>query len=92
MQRDDQPVAKHRCHWPGCEVEVEPKLWGCKHHWYKLPERLRRMIWIEYRPGQETTKTPSAEYVAVANAVQEWIKGYLEMSAQRKIDRRRRRH
>ncbi len=69
---------KHTCHWPGCPIEVEPHLWGCRNHWYRLPERLRKAIWMEYRPGQEITKTPSTEYVYVAKEVQDWIQSYLE--------------
>jgi hypothetical protein len=65
---------KHHCHWPGCEKEVPPKLWGCKTHWYKLPRALRIMILSEYKPGQEITKTPSAQYIKVAKLVQEYIK------------------
>lgn len=67
---------KHTCHWPGCGRRVAPALWGCKEHWFKLPILLRNRIWRAYRPGQEITKTPSAEYVRVAQEVQEWIKGY----------------
>lgn len=63
----------HHCHWPGCNKEVPPKLWGCKEHWYKLPKRLRDAIWATYVPGQEITKTPSVDYIEVANEVQEWI-------------------
>lgn len=66
----------HTCHWPGCGKIVEPKLWGCKHHWFKLPPYLRREIWRTYRPGQEITKTPSAEYIVVAKKIQEWIAAY----------------
>lgn len=64
----------HYCHWPGCMVEVPPKLWGCKRHWYMLPAPLRAKIWQTYRPGQEITKDPSPEYTKVAKAVQEWIR------------------
>lgn len=63
----------HTCHWPGCTVEVEPKLWGCKRHWFALPGRLRGRIWATYKPGQEISKTPSPEYVAAAREVQAWI-------------------
>lgn len=56
----------HHCHWPGCEVVVPPKLWGCKVHWFMLPATLRRKIWATYVPGQEITKTPSPEYVKAA--------------------------
>jgi hypothetical protein len=48
-------------------------MWGGKTHWFKLPLHLRSKIWRAYKPGQEITKTPSAEYIAVANEVQEWI-------------------
>lgn len=63
----------HHCHWPGCPREVPPRLWGCKEHWYMLPWWLRRKVLKAYVPGQEITKTPSAEYIAVAKEVQKWI-------------------
>lgn len=64
---------RHLCHWPGCGVAVAPAQWGCRRHWYALPKRLRTKIWRVFRPGQEVTKTPSADYVAVAREVQDWI-------------------
>lgn len=64
----------HHCHWPGCERSVPPAMWGCRAHWFKLPLRLRNKIWATYHPGQEVTKTPSAEYLHVAQEVQDWIK------------------
>jgi hypothetical protein len=63
----------HHCHWPGCQRVVPPKLWGCREHWFRLPAHLRKRIWATYRPGQEKTKDPSAEYIAAAKAVQKWI-------------------
>lgn len=63
----------HYCHWPGCTVEVPPKLWGCKKHWFALPKRLRDKIWANYSPGQEITKDPSDEYMEVFKEVQRWI-------------------
>jgi len=63
----------HHCHWPGCEIQVPPAMWGCKTHWFKLPSHLRNKIWQTYRPGQEINMTPSAEYVEVAKKVQTWI-------------------
>ena len=63
----------HHCHWPGCPREVPPKLWGCKAHWFRLPLELRNRIWQTYVPGQEITKTPSAEYLEAAQAVEDWI-------------------
>ncbi|MBL8644016.1 MAG: hypothetical protein JNK21_08775 [Rhodospirillaceae bacterium] len=63
----------HTCHWPGCERQVPPAMWGCKQHWFALPKALRDEVWRTYRPGQEVTMTPSAEYLDVANRVQKWI-------------------
>jgi hypothetical protein len=67
-------VEIHFCHWPGCDKPVAPRFWGCRGHWMRLPQALRDRIWATYVPGQETTKTPSAEYLEAAQAVQEWIK------------------
>lgn len=65
----------HTCHWPGCDKQVPPAMWGCKQHWFKLPASLRRRIWATYEPGQEITLTPSEEYLKVADEVQKWIRG-----------------
>ncbi len=70
---------KHSCHWPGCEVEVVPKLWGCAKHWFRLPKKFRAEIGKVYVPGQEITKTPSAAYVAVALKVQAWCRAHPEL-------------
>ena len=64
----------HTCHWPECKQRVPAKMWGCKQHWYMLPADLRRLVWVAYEPGQETTKTPSRYYVSVARRVREWIR------------------
>ena len=70
-----QPQTRqHHCHWPGCEKQVPPAMWGCKQHWFALPQGLRNRIWATYKPGQEKTMTPSPQYLAVADEVQQWIK------------------
>lgn len=71
--RGARRVARHFCHWPGCERAVKPAMWGCKTHWYKLPPAIRRRIWQAYRPGQEITKTPSPEYLAAVREARAWI-------------------
>lgn len=71
--RRQRQTRQHHCHWPGCETQVPPALWGCKAHWYSLPSQLRARIWATFRPGQEINGTPSAAYVAAANDVQAWI-------------------
>lgn len=69
---------KHTCHWPGCEKQVPPAMWGCRTHWYKLPARLRSKIWNAYRPGQEQDGRPSRAYAEVAREVQDWIRDYAQ--------------
>ncbi|MFP4538871.1 MAG: hypothetical protein ACLFPA_11290 [Dichotomicrobium sp.] len=64
----------HTCHWPGCTRQVPPAMWGCKYHWFRLPKHLRDRIWRHYRPGQENDMKPSEEYLAAADAVQQWIR------------------
>jgi hypothetical protein len=66
----------HTCHWPGCTKPVPPAMWGCKPHWFQLPKRLRDAIWAAYVPGQEITKTPSPEYIAVAQQVQIYCQAF----------------
>lgn len=64
----------HTCHWPGCERQVPPAMWGCRSHWNTLPKSLRDKVFDAYVIGQEVTMTPSKEYIAVAHEVQEWIR------------------
>ena len=68
-----QQTREHLCHWPDCQTHVPPAMWGCRRHWFKLPKQLRSALWRAYEPGQETTMTPSAKYIAAARAIQEWI-------------------
>lgn len=63
----------HHCHWPGCNKDVPPAVWGCRAHWYKLPEVIRDKIWNAFRAGQEKDMRPSRDYVAAAQEAQAWI-------------------
>lgn len=63
----------HHCHWPGCNRQVPPALWGCRVHWFRLPVDLRHRIWSSFRPGQEIDGTPSAAYIDAANDARAWI-------------------
>lgn len=65
---------KHSCHWPGCARQCPPAMWGCKEHWFKLPQTLRNKVWAAYVPGQEVTMTPSDRYVEVMGEVEDWIR------------------
>jgi hypothetical protein len=67
---------RHHCHWPGCDAQVPPAMWGCRKHWYALPADLRNRVWKSYRPGQERDMRPSAGYLQVAREVQDWIKAH----------------
>lgn len=71
----------HHCHWPGCDKQVPPAMWGCRAHWFALPKTLRDAIWRTYRPGQEKDFAPSRAYLEAANAVQAWIKANVEEDA-----------
>ena len=51
--RSQTQTRDHICHWPGCNKQVPPAMWGCKAHWFKLPLPLRNAIWAAYVPGQE---------------------------------------
>lgn len=64
---------EHHCHWPGCERQVPPAMWGCLPHWRQLPKALQDKIWRAFQPGQEKTMTPSRSYVDAAREVQAWI-------------------
>jgi hypothetical protein len=64
--------SKHRCYWPGCRQEVAPKYWGCFRHWAMIPKNIQRWIWSTYRPGQETDKNPSDEYIKAASAAKRY--------------------
>lgn len=71
--RSQRQTRRHSCHWPGCDKQVPPAMWGCREHWYRLPAELRQLIWEAYRPGQEVDMRPSRAYLEAARAVQEWI-------------------
>lgn len=64
---------EHKCHWLGCSKSVPPRMWGCRKHWFALPEFLRKAIWREYREGQEISKTPSNSYLFVAAVADMWV-------------------
>ncbi len=69
-----QPQTRaHTCHWPDCNKQVPPAMWGCKTHWFKLPKRLRDEIWLTYEPGQEVDMSPSSDYLDAADEVEKWI-------------------
>lgn len=64
----------HICHAHGCNVEVPPKMFMCRKHWFMLPADMRSQVWHCYREGQEVEGNPSREYVEIAKACVVWIK------------------
>ena len=42
----------HTCHATDCNVNVPPKMFMCRRHWFSLPSRMRARIWATYRQGQ----------------------------------------
>lgn len=67
----------HTCHWPGCEAQMPPALWGCEPHWAQIPLDLQSKLFAAYCPGQENwregAERPSPAYVEVAMEVRQWI-------------------
>jgi hypothetical protein len=72
----------HACHWPGCPIQVPPAKWGCRAHWYRLPQAIRNRIWAAYRPGQEDDRSPARRYVEAAREAQAWIAGQQSVDSQ----------
>lgn len=65
------------CLWPGCKRTVQARFWGCRAHWYQLPEYIRSHIWAAYRTGLESDGRPlSREYLAAIREAEEWIKRF----------------
>ena len=83
--RDAGQLRDHVCHWPGCNQQVQPALWGCRKHWYALPALLRARVWKAYRPGQEADRRPSADYLQVAREIQVWIAEHMRREAEGRL-------
>lgn len=75
-------MSAHTCHYPGCQKEVPENRWGCKPHWFSLPQHIRARIWATYRAGQEIDKNPSREYVLAAHAAQRYIERKLKAQSE----------
>ena len=69
-------TVSHTCHWPGCQLPVPARLWGCKRHWFLLPVELRDAIGKYYVRGQEWRKDPSPEYILIAKLARTWAEDY----------------
>ncbi len=74
--KSQEQSREHKCHWPDCNKQVPPAMWGCSKHWFILPANLRAKIWRAYRPGQEIDREPSKDYLNIAHEIQEFITEY----------------
>lgn len=48
--------AEYVCRWPGCNVEIDSKYWGCVRHLLLLPLHIKQELWKNYhdeRPGSK---------------------------------------
>lgn len=79
--KSQRQTRNHTCHWPDCDRQVPPAMWGCRSHWFELPVAIRKRIWSAYEPGQEKTMSPSPEYLDAAQAAQDWIAGQVQKGA-----------
>lgn len=66
--------ADHHCHADDCPTAVPERLFLCPKHWFMLPKTMRDRVWALYRPGQETRKDPSAEYLEHTRKCIEFVK------------------
>lgn len=85
--RSQGQTRNHHCHWPDCDKQVPPAMWGCMGHWKALPKDLQARIWATYVPGQEVSGTPSRAYLEAAKAVQDWIRANLAAKAEREASK-----
>lgn len=61
--------SRHICHARGCDKPVPPRLLCCLKHWRMVPKPLQDEVWLHYKPGQESGRSPvTAEYLAAADA------------------------
>jgi hypothetical protein len=52
----------HHCLWPGCDKVVPTSQWGCRPHWYRLPNTTRSWIGRAYRQGIQRGDHPSKSW------------------------------
>lgn len=64
---------KHRCHAIACKQCVPPRMFMCLKHWRMVPRDLQKEVWRNYTPGQEITKSPTAEYLLIAKQAVEHV-------------------
>jgi hypothetical protein len=74
----------HVCNWSGCRRPVPFDMWGCKGHWFTLPQEHRNAILEAWRFGHGRA---SQKWLDANAAAQEWIRGMPERLAAMNIGR-----
>jgi hypothetical protein len=65
----------HVCNWPGCRRPVPHDMWGCRSHWFTLPQEIRDSISSAWRFGRGRF---SEEWRVANEAALEWVRGIPE--------------
>ena len=68
-------VSMHLCNWPDCRRPVPHDMWGCRSHWFTLPQEHRNAILEAWRFGHGRL---SQKWIDANNAALEWIRGIPE--------------
>jgi hypothetical protein len=63
----------HKCLWPECDKLIPLSQWGCRSHWYRLPNNIRAWIGRTYRGGVLRGDHPSRHWLEAHHAALEWI-------------------
>ena len=68
------PREKLPCRQPGgCDRGASQASWGCKPHWFKLPQHLRDNLWRADRDERAATGRLGPAWAAAAAEAEAWI-------------------
>ena len=71
--------------WPDCAVNVPPRMWGCREHWFKLPRGHRDAITRAYVPGQGVGDW-SAAYAEAQQAAEDYANAHDRVFPQQQLN------
>lgn len=54
-------TSMNRCPHPRCESRKPSHVYACRHHWEKLPRKIRLRIWEGYEKSKELWLLADAE-------------------------------
>lgn len=77
----------HACPWPGCGKLVHVRLWGCRKHWFSLPQPIRRRILEARHPWSlELEDNPPIEYRLALQDARDWLTVYAADTSDESLD------